>query len=250
MAKARLRMRELESLTGIGRETIRFYLREGLLPEPERPKRNVALYSDEHVRRLTLIKRLQEERFLPLAMIKAVLDGSPDERVRDIAAFPHLDQLLADRLDADAALTPLAELERELREPAGARDALADAGLIRPETGPDGQPALTATDTAIVRAMARLRVAGFTEERGFTPDRARFYAVFVDWLVGQEIRLFYDLLAGRIGEQDAAHMAQEGLAEINQILGLMRRRAIQHRLTALTALSRPRPADEESLDEH
>ena len=39
-----MKMKELERETGVGRETIRFYIREGLLPEPERPKRNVAAY--------------------------------------------------------------------------------------------------------------------------------------------------------------------------------------------------------------
>ena len=33
-----MKMKELEDRSGIGRETIRYYIREGLLPEPERPK--------------------------------------------------------------------------------------------------------------------------------------------------------------------------------------------------------------------
>ena len=35
--RSRMRMRDLERATGVGRETIRFYIREGLLPEPARP---------------------------------------------------------------------------------------------------------------------------------------------------------------------------------------------------------------------
>ena len=54
-----MKMKELEAATGIGRETIRYYIREGLLPEPVRPKRNVATYGREHVKRLNLIRRLQ-----------------------------------------------------------------------------------------------------------------------------------------------------------------------------------------------
>ena len=48
--RPRMRMRDLERATGVGRETIRFYIREGLLPEPERPGRNVAWY-DASLRR-------------------------------------------------------------------------------------------------------------------------------------------------------------------------------------------------------
>ena len=37
-----MKMRELEQRTGVHRETIRVYLREGLIPEPERPRKTVA----------------------------------------------------------------------------------------------------------------------------------------------------------------------------------------------------------------
>ncbi len=47
-----MKMRELEARSGVGRETIRYYIRMGLLPAPARAKPNVADYADEHVRRL------------------------------------------------------------------------------------------------------------------------------------------------------------------------------------------------------
>src|SRR5690606_20357174 len=40
--------------------------------------RNMALYTEEHLRRLAAIQRLQRERFLPLKAIKALLDGQED----------------------------------------------------------------------------------------------------------------------------------------------------------------------------
>ena len=43
-----MKMAELERRSGVGRETIRYYIREGLLPEPERRARNVAVYGDVH----------------------------------------------------------------------------------------------------------------------------------------------------------------------------------------------------------
>src|SRR5262245_23196947 len=71
----RMRIGELAERTGISRETIHFYLREGLLPRPRKAGRNMAFYEDTHVERLLLIKRLQNERFLPLARIKQLLSG-------------------------------------------------------------------------------------------------------------------------------------------------------------------------------
>src|SRR5690242_14315850 len=121
-----MKMRELEQRSGVGRETVRYYIRMGLLPEPARPKPNVADYSDEHVRRLDVIKRLRAESYLPLGFIKQVLDRPTSG---EIAALPGLDNLLAASLGvapanggvplakaaAEAGLT-LAELEVLIRD--------------------------------------------------------------------------------------------------------------------------------------
>src|SRR5580658_2298575 len=95
-----MKMRELEQRSGVGRETIRYYVRMGLLPEPARPKANVADYSDEHVRRLGVIKRLQAESYLPLSFIRQVLDRPTSG---EIAALPGLDALLAASLGVATA---------------------------------------------------------------------------------------------------------------------------------------------------
>src|SRR3954470_18282102 len=69
-----LRMRELAAASGVPAPTIKHYLREGLLPEPVKTSRNMAYYPPEFVERIRLIKRLQEERFLPLKLIRGVLE--------------------------------------------------------------------------------------------------------------------------------------------------------------------------------
>src|SRR5688500_19158313 len=72
-----LRMKELAEASGVPGPTIKHYLREGLLPEPVKTSRNMAYYPPEFVERIRLIKQLQEERFMPLRAIKAVLDEDP-----------------------------------------------------------------------------------------------------------------------------------------------------------------------------
>ena len=68
-----LRMKDLIAETGLTRDTIHFYISEGLVPPPTHKRRNMAWYGPEHLERLNVIKTLQEERFLPLKAIKAVL---------------------------------------------------------------------------------------------------------------------------------------------------------------------------------
>src|SRR3990167_7497312 len=81
MAKAakrsepRYRMKDLCAQTGLQRQAVHFYIQQGLLPEGEKTGRNMAYYSQIHVERLRLIRRLQEEHFLPLKAIRAVVDA-------------------------------------------------------------------------------------------------------------------------------------------------------------------------------
>src|SRR6478609_1471096 len=76
-----LKMSELADRSGVSAGTIKHYLREGLLGEGAgivRTSRNMAYYPPDYVERITLIKRLQEDRFMPLRVIKGMLDEDPD----------------------------------------------------------------------------------------------------------------------------------------------------------------------------
>ena len=67
------KMSELAERSGVSAGTIKHYLREGLLGEGDeivRTSRNMAYYPPEYVERIRLIKRLQEDRFMPLRVIK------------------------------------------------------------------------------------------------------------------------------------------------------------------------------------
>jgi DNA-binding transcriptional MerR regulator len=64
-----MRLAELSRTTGVPRSTIKFYLREGLLPSGEAQARNQALYGPRHVERLELIRALREVAGLPLEVV-------------------------------------------------------------------------------------------------------------------------------------------------------------------------------------
>ena len=223
-----MRMRELEKRTGVGRETIRYYIREGLLPEPDRASRNSASYSDDHVARLKVIKRLQDERFLPLAVIKTLLDADDGERWLAPAAFPQLDSMLRARLDADSARIPVESVLAGLGHARAELAELVGAQLI--DIGPDDM--VTARDAAILRVLGEMRAIGFTEARGFHDGMMEIYADFVEWVTTQELRYFFDHTAGQVAEAEALDMAERGIASINELLSLMRTRAILRKLEA------------------
>jgi DNA-binding transcriptional MerR regulator len=68
-----MRMSELSGATGIPVPTVKFYLREGLLPPGVRSGPNQADYSEEHVRRLRLICALREVGGLSVAEVGTAL---------------------------------------------------------------------------------------------------------------------------------------------------------------------------------
>lgn len=223
-----MRMRELEAKTGVGRETIRFYIREGLLPEPARASRNSASYSDDHVTRLKAIKRLQEERFLPLAVIRTLLDGDGGERWLAPQAFPQLDSVLSARLDHDAARVPATAVFAQTGHDADDLGEMIENGIVTV----DAAGTVSARDAAIMRVLGDLHDVGFTSERGFHGEGMKMYLDFIEWVTAQEMRLFFEHTAGQVGEAEAADMAERGVGSINELLGLLRTRAILEKLAA------------------
>ncbi|MBC7507040.1 MAG: MerR family transcriptional regulator [Sandarakinorhabdus sp.] len=220
-------MRELEKASGVGRETIRYYIREGLLPEPDRASRNSASYSDGHVARLRAIKRLQEERFLPLAVIRSLLDADDGDRWLAPAAFPMLDTLLAARLGAGGtARMPVDIVIDQLGSELRFIDEHAATGMISIDA--DGM--ITARDAAILATIKELGDIGFTEELGFTGEQMRIYLDFVEWVTTQEMRLFLQGTAGHVGEAQAIDMAERGVSVINDLLSQLRTRAVLRKL--------------------
>lgn len=99
----------LAKAAGVGVETVRFYQRRGLLPEPARPPGEVRRYGDAELKRLRFIRSAQAAGFT-LNEIKELLDlDASDDRARARA-------LAQDRVAAiDAKIAALSE----------ARDALA-----------------------------------------------------------------------------------------------------------------------------
>ena len=100
--------------------TIKHYLREGLLPEPVKTSRNMAYYPPEFVERIKLIKQLQEERFMPLKVIKAMLDEDP-ERAEALVELE--DRILERALAGEERRISAAEVRRRYEMPQEVLDA-------------------------------------------------------------------------------------------------------------------------------
>ncbi len=86
-----LKMKELMALSDESKSTILFYIKEGLLPEPQKPKPNVHLYDESCVQILKFIKYLQHNFSYSILEIKSIFydnhfdfDGSFEMMVRSL----------------------------------------------------------------------------------------------------------------------------------------------------------------------
>ncbi|WP_428738423.1 MerR family transcriptional regulator [Sulfurimonas sp.] len=71
-----IKMAQLMKETGETRSTLLFYVKEGLLQEPTKPKPNVHLYHDDSIERVRLIKMLQNQLHYSIQQIKQVFDDN------------------------------------------------------------------------------------------------------------------------------------------------------------------------------
>ncbi|PHR57341.1 MAG: MerR family transcriptional regulator [Arcobacter sp.] len=71
-----IKMATLMSETGETRSTLLFYVKEGLLEEPSKPKPNVHLYTDDSIERVRLIKTLQNQLHYSITQIKQIFDDN------------------------------------------------------------------------------------------------------------------------------------------------------------------------------
>lgn len=63
MSKLHFRVGEIAEKCNVNKETIRYYERLGLIPEPDRTEKGYRIYSLQTVDRLNFIKRMQELGF-------------------------------------------------------------------------------------------------------------------------------------------------------------------------------------------
>ncbi|WP_405754630.1 MULTISPECIES: MerR family transcriptional regulator [unclassified Streptomyces] len=74
-----MRLAELSERSGVSTATVKYYLREGLLPPGRRVSATTADYDDGHLRRLRLIRALLQVGGIPVATAREVLRHVDDD---------------------------------------------------------------------------------------------------------------------------------------------------------------------------
>lgn len=225
--QASIKMKELEERTGINREAIRFYIREGILPEPEKPKRNVAFYTEIHIKRLLAIKFMQQEREMSLARIKSILASGEFDSHPNPGSLQGLEELLPALVDGTAPAED--KLLSELAEDSGLSINeiidLANAGIID-ISEMDGDKYIGFRDAIILKKWGQAREAGYTEARGYGLEYLKLYQQSMAQLAKFEIEQFFSVFSEELNSEAAASTAARGIEVANDILRQMHTKSL------------------------
>jgi DNA-binding transcriptional MerR regulator len=213
------KMADLSRLTGMPRQAIHFYIRQGLVPPGHKTGRNTARYGDVHVERIRVVKELQAERFMPLKAIRAVIDGRDDEftpaqRMLFVEVKQRLGATIAKdlddatRVDAETLLVRHGLDRRDLAD-------LERAKMITIRRGARGKRTVTAEDAWAFELLGEVRRAGFTRKLGFDAELFGIYEQVVSALVERETRVLAERL-DKLPPDRVAAMLEKAMPLVHQ----------------------------------
>ena len=223
-----VKMSRLASMSGVPAPTIKHYIREGLLPPPaRRTSANMAWYDPAIIPRIQAIKELQKTRFLPLKMIRELLDGAQSSP-NDQTTMDAISRVLND-------VSPPGQMRKEQILETGVTEADIDwmiaQEFLSPETDASGEPFFTHDDLGLLQILGRIRREG-------VPDEVLPISVLVDYrkhleaLARFELTVFRDQIAPNT-PAPLPEVAEAILATSEQLVVHLRRSALLPMLAAL-----------------
>jgi DNA-binding transcriptional MerR regulator len=228
---AKMKISELAAAAGVPVATVRHYLREGLLPEPEKTSRNMAYYPPELVDRIQLIKQLQEERFMPLRVIRELLDSGDGDPERLRALIELEDRILERALAGERKRVSAREVLRRYDVPKEVLDRLAELEVLSP-----GGRGYSPSDVRIVEAIGRFRAGGYDERIGFTVYDTLRYKRALEGLVKEEVEVLMERLAGEMDPERAVELIEAGAEPLQDLIAALHTKLLvaeleRHRVT-------------------
>ena len=174
-----MQISELAERTGVPKETIHYYLREGVLRRPHKKGKNRTDYNESYVEQIHIIKKLQDNYFLPLSVIKKIVKEQKRQSPFEKSSF----QLLHEYFKP---------LERLLTSEINGREAfqettgLSSKWLTKMEEWKvitakikNGQPVYFQDDIIIGKLLVDMDRLGFGPKDGYDPENIRRISDFI-----------------------------------------------------------------------
>jgi DNA-binding transcriptional MerR regulator len=212
-----LKMAQLVERSGVSAATIKYYLREGVLGAQDgvvRTSRNMAWYPPEFVERIQLVKRLQEQRYWPLRLIRELMQNAPEEVARIVATE---DRILARAVESrDRGRMSARAVQSTYDLPQAVLDRLAEIGVLTPTArGYDSD------DVAIIEAISRFRAGGYEQSLGFTVYDTLRYREALAPLVIEEVSTLITRVTTQVDEERALSIIESADGPLRELIGAM-----------------------------
>jgi len=152
----RIKMSELAKRSGVPASTIKHYIREGLVPDTAvRTSRNMAWYDANLVGRIQAVKGMQRDRYLPLKVIKDILEREPERQEDAVASIAQaLEGLTENVVCTRADLVADGMAAEEI-------DWLLERDIVTPVPN-HAEEAYRGEDVALMRVLISARSQGLT----------------------------------------------------------------------------------------
>ena len=188
-----MKISQLVKRTGVPKETIHFYIREGLLRKPRKSGVNSAEYNETYVDQIQLIKDLRDNYYLPIPEIKKIVKDFRKQSPSDQAVsqfhsrfFRPADRLFANEIEGRDAFRQATGLGEKWLAKAE------EWGVITPEVLADGETLYPPDDVAIGKLMVDMDRLGFGPKDGYDPEDLRYIGEFVRSYVVDIVKKYYE----------------------------------------------------------
>lgn len=174
-----MKISELVKKTGVPKETIHFYIREGLLRKPRKSGVNTADYHAGYVEQIQLIKDLRDNYYLPIPEIKKIIKNFKKQSPTDQAISQFHSKYLR---PLDRLLSSSIAGSNAFREATGlGRKWLANMekwGVITADYE-NGEPVYSPDDVIIGRLLVDMDNLGFGPQDGYDPKDLKGIVDFI-----------------------------------------------------------------------
>ena len=198
----------------------------------------MAWYPREFVERVRLIKQLQEERFLPLKVIREVLEQGGDEGGSDrLRALIELEDRVLDRAlsGQDSKGLSAREVAKRYGLPQEALERLEQLEVLTPRTPRNGSKRYGPADVQIIEAVSRMRASGYSEALGFTVYDTLIYKRHLERLVSEEVEVMMERVAGEMDTEAAAELLERAVEPMRDLVAALRAKLLVAELQARRA---------------
>lgn len=218
---SQIRIGELAKAAGVTVPTVKHYLQAGLIPRPRKTGRTMAYYDRSCVARIKLIKKLQREKYLPLEVIRRVLDSGPGRR-REL----ELGQAIFKSQKFGALEQPVSEarIEKAVGYPLRKIALLEKHSLLAPFIE-DGQKYYDAIDCKIIELFKIREELELPLE--YSLETVSGYRDAVKTAVERDIRLFAQGMLGDVPVDKAVKFMTEADQTLDSFMVLYRRKLIR-----------------------